>query len=135
MTLGQFNSIVSFFVHTVPSREAFKKLEDQFFKSIEKIHGISKADFVKELSKKLTDLSWKHGLTDEQLVELANRVNSYPVYLAVAKKLPIETVRQEFPSLEKKLNVEQVGTSFTSTANIATYPVPIGKRMLRRKRP
>ena len=137
MTEGQFNSILSFFLHGVPTREKFKSLEDQLFSSISQKYGISRNQFASKLAEKLSNPNWKHKMTDEQLIELAYRVNSYPVYLAVAKKLPIETVRKEFPTLEKKvsLNVEQVGTSFTSTANTAPYPVPIGKRMLRRENP
>jgi hypothetical protein len=135
MTDGQFNSILQFFLQSVASREQFKKIENQLFASISSKYGLNRSEFSKKLAAKLQDPTWKHGLTDEQLIELAHRVNSYPVYLAVAKKIPLEAVRQEFPSLEKKIALEQVGTSFTSTANTAPYPVPIGKKMLRRKNP
>jgi hypothetical protein len=135
MTDGQFNTILQFFLQSVGSREQFKKVEDQLFSTISKKYGLSRNEFSKKLSDKLQDPKWKHGLTDEHLIELAHRINYYPVYLAVAKKIPLEAVRQEFPSLEKKIALEQVGTSFTSTANTAPYPVPIGKKMLRRKNP
>lgn len=139
MTIGQLNSIIAFFVSAVPSRESFKQMEDQLFQSLQKKHGITRAEFSKKLAEKLSDPSFKHGLSNDQLIELAHRVNSYPVYLAIAKKLPMEMVRKEFPTLKKKVELaaEQapVGTSFTSTANTGPYPVPIGKRMLRRKQP
>jgi hypothetical protein len=137
MTEGQFNSILEFFLGAVQSREQFKKVEDKLFSSISQKYGLSRNEFSKMLAEKLKNPNWKHKFTNEQLVELAHRVNSYPVYLGVAKKIPMELVRKEFPTLEKKISLalEQVGVSFTSTANTAPYPVPIGKRMLRRKNP
>ena len=141
MTEGQFNSILSFFLESVPTREAFKENEEKFFQVITKKFGLTKSDFARKLAEKLGG-SWDPPFSEEELVELAHRVNAYPVYLAIAKRLPIETVKKEFPSLEKKvlMKAEQVapaapapGTSFTSTANVAKYPVPIGSAMLRRK--
>lgn len=139
MTEGQFNAILSFFLESVPSREDFRKHEDELFKVIKRKFNLTKAEFSKKLAEKVSSPGWKTPLTELELVELAHRVNTYPVYLAIAKRLPIETVKAEFPSLEKKVLAknEQAtpapGSSFTSTANVAKYPVPIGSTMLRRK--
>lgn len=95
--------------------------------------GLTESEFIEEF---LTSID-KIGLTEDEMIELALKLENTKMNKAVSKRIS--------PVKSKQFFGEQVApmASFTSTANVANYPVPIGMKpgsakktkMLRRKFP
>lgn len=101
--------------------DVFQSKYPQYFEDLK----LKPLDFVRELVAFVQDNPGVSlGMSDADWIDLAKKLGQKALRRAVYAKLP--------PALQRQ---HQELNEVTTTANIATYPVPIGARMLRRKWP
>ena len=128
----QIRDIIKYIVNTLESKEQYDDLSPKLF-------GILGDDakgtgFKAQLLRLLENLKWNHGLSEDELIELAKRINYGPIYHAVARRISPAKRQQHFPEIAKKFENAPVMTSNpvsppgvgTTTAQVAKIPVPIG---------
>lgn len=112
----------------------FKSMGRSFFQTVG--DDSKGTELKKVIADKLRDKKWKSGLSDNELIELAYRLDSGPIYHAVARLLSPEKRKDVFPDkslYETGEDLDEIAPSgspgvgtTTTTANVAKYAVPLG---------
>ena len=90
---------MAFFVRKYPSKAEFDKHAEELYTKI----GDSKSgiELKKLVTKKMEDPKWNTGLNDQELANLAHKMNYGPLYHAIAKRVSGSTRQKEFPQIAK----------------------------------
>lgn len=122
----KLRKVLDFIVRKVSSKEDFQAKEAQIYNLVgDKGSGM---EFKKHLTDKLGQLNWKSDLSEDELIELAKRINYGPLFHVIAKKISPKKRHDEFPEIAGKfeaVGAPGVGTT-TTTANTGAYAIPIG---------
>ena len=121
-SIKNLRSAVEYLIRHVPKDKEFSEEYSKYLALIRVTHP----EFIEALAKAFEKPGETLGLSGDEMIELMKRLNKPPtVRRAVFKQLSPRD-QEANPELD-----EVAGTSFTSTANVAAYPIPIG--MVRRE--
>jgi hypothetical protein len=117
------NDIRMVLQHIVSNPQMTQKGLEQFLFA----KGLTRPDLINSMLNAMTSPAEAFGLTGEQLVIIADVLGSSPLSKEVYRRLS-PAKQEERPDLNEAGAAPATGPSgsFTSTANTAPYPIPLG---------
>lgn len=112
ITDDKLRKVLDFIVKKVPSKAAFLAQQGEIYAKL----GVNKEsgiEFKKHLTNKLEQLNWKPELSEDELVELANRINFGPLYHVIARRLSPAKRKDVFPGIAKQYEEKALGESIS----------------------
>lgn len=126
MPKNKLRKMAQYFVRHVQSGEKLRSNWNKYLR----FAGVTHQQFMSDLYDALETVGDDLGLSEIELIELANRLGLKRIKRLVARKISPKKREEFFPEFanESAPASPAAGTSFTSSANVAPYMVPIGAK-------